>query len=179
MEKVDDWDQYIYLSNGILNGPASLEDLKILSARSEINPEDPICKVGDTKWIQFHELVPNSVPPIPQVFVPQGAALVLALSPLIAIFVAAIYIKLWLAVGLGSQWEPIKYLEQVHTSAFSFFVMIWIYSISKDQERMKNAGLKFQVKFRSMLLPPVYLYLRGVHLSRVYAKTWGRVLDFV
>ncbi len=163
---------WFYVKDGKVSRPVNEQELNRLYEENYLNGDVLLCKVGVENWKKFRDhFVAIDAPPVPLSSLQQEYAVVIAISPLISM-----YLVRWLL--------PILIEFKIDLFSISYWLMFLFWSflhgwcVAGDENLIKNGIQNYPAKYKfSNIIPFAYLIRRNLYLRRTYLKTdWMSVL---
>jgi hypothetical protein len=164
---------------GQRHGPATVEQIRALLDRKEIEPDVQVWRTGMLEWKELRQsdlasIVATEPPPVDTHHIGNGFVWVLACLPLIyALIDAAVEVSNQQAaarsLSLGYPYNPSRGLP-VQISFVINGLVAWL-----DYRRLEKAGYgSWTMRALAVLLTPVYLFLRAKRLKQrpTYGIAW-------
>jgi hypothetical protein len=166
---------WFYVRDGKISQSVDAQELNRLYQQNYLDGDILLCKVGDGNWQKFRDVFnANDAPPVPMRSLQHEYAVIISVSPLIAMYFVRYLI-------------PTLMEFKIDLSALSYSITIFFWAsiqgwcIGGDENYVKNGIMNFPDKFKLInLIPFVYLIRRYLRLRRIYlASDWMSLMLLV
>ena len=166
---------WFYLKDGKISQPVDVEELERLYRNKYFSGDDLVCKFGDIDWNRYRDVfLASDAPPIPMSCLNQTFAIIISVSPLIAMCIVSVLLPILQGFQVN-----LYVLSLPITIIVWFVITIWL--VILDEKGLKNAIQNYprtdEIKF---FMPYVYLVMRNIVLRRIYMQTeWVSIILLV